>query len=117
MKYFSQVDFSGAKPSCSIKDMDRDMLTVLDNAREISGTPYVINSAYRTKDHERGMGRDGSSSHTTGKAVDIRAMDSTTRFLILKGLIEAGFTRIGVSKTFIHADTDEDKPSEVAWLY
>jgi hypothetical protein len=117
MKYFSQKDFSSAKPYCNMDDMDLDTLTMLDYAREVSGIPYIINSAYRTKEHERGMGRDGTSTHTTGKAVDIRAITSRERFLILKGLIEAGFTRIGINKTFIHADTDKDKPSELVWLY
>jgi len=29
---------------------------------------------------------------------------------------QAGFTRIGIAKTFIHCDTDKDK-NDAIWLY
>ncbi len=31
--------------------------------------------------------------------------------------LEVGFNGIGIAKTFIHADIDEDKPSHVIWTY
>lgn len=117
MRYFSSLDFINASPSCSMQDMSIETLTMLDNAREIAGVPFIVNSAFRTVAHEKSRGRDGRSSHTSGKAVDIRTTNSQNRFLILKALIEVGFTRIGIHKSFIHADNDPKKSPEVVWLY
>jgi hypothetical protein len=38
------------------------------------------------------------------------------RSILLPALIHAGFTRIGIAKTFIHADVDDKKPNAI-WLY
>jgi len=47
------------------------------------------------------------------------AKNSRQRMLILRGLIHAGFDRIGMSKDkkFIHVDVDFSKPSSVLFLY
>jgi hypothetical protein len=37
--------------------------------------------------------------------------------LVLRSLLAAGFERIGIAKTFIHADRDLDLPGDVVWLY
>lgn len=117
MRYFSEEEFKRATPSCSIEDMSSELLEMLDIARFFSGIPYVINSAYRTLGYELEQGRGGSSSHTLGKAVDIRVRNSRERYLILNGLMKAGFTRIGIGKDFIHADIDSNKDDEVIWDY
>jgi uncharacterized protein YcbK (DUF882 family) len=114
-RYFSDNDFKTANPPCSIEDMDSNLLEMLDVARYFSGMPFLITSAYRTKEHELEMGRDGTSSHCKGLAVDIKATTSRERYLVLKGLYKAGFERMSVyyDKGFIHADIDEDKPQEI----
>ena len=116
-KFFSQWDFDNASPVCSITDMDGAFMKRIDKAREAAGVPFFINSAYRTVEHEISRGRCGASSHTRGVALDIRAADSRTRFLILKALIDAGFTRIGIHSRFIHVDADSSKDSQVVWKY
>jgi hypothetical protein len=55
------------------------------------------------------VGGVANSSHLTGWAADIRADSSNRRYLVLKGLIEAGFTRIGIGQNFIHCDCDPSK--------
>ncbi len=117
MDYFPQSDFTTAVPSCSKKDMSPDLLEMLNVARSLAGVPFVINSAYRSYQWEKDNGRDGSSSHTLGLAVDIKATSSRNRFLILDGLFKAGFKRIGIHKHFIHADIDPDKGEQVIWMY
>lgn len=115
--YFSERDFLRANPVCKISDMEIDFLYKLDQARYHSGIPYIINSAHRTKEHELKKGRDGTSSHIKGIAVDIKATTSRDRFLILKGLLKAGFKRIGIGKDFIHVDDDKQKHSKLIWHY
>lgn len=97
--------------------MNVNFLAKLDEAREIAEIPFIINSAYRTKEHNKKVGGKPNSSHLRGLAVDIKATDSRTRFLVLQALISVGFNRIGIAKTFIHVDDDESKSKEVAWLY
>ena len=117
MTYFTKNEFRNAIPSCSIDDMDKGFLQRLDIARFHSEVPYIINSAYRSVEHEKSKGRSGDSSHTKGVAVDLKATNSRTRFKIIEGLLKAGFTRIGIAKDFIHVDSDPSKDPNVIWIY
>ena len=96
--------------------MQETFLHRLDIARFHSGVPYIVNSAYRSVEHEKSKGRDGTSSHTKGLAVDLRATNSRTRFKIIEGLLKAGFTRIGVYNWGIHVDEDYEKEQEVIFI-
>lgn len=107
-KYFEEINDG---------NMNIDFLLKLDKAREISGIPFVINSAFRTPEHNKKVGGSKNSSHLKGLAVDIRAKDSTTRFNIISSLLAVGFNRIGIADTFIHVDDDKDKDQNVAWTY
>lgn len=117
--YFSQRDFDHATPRCSIEDMNPVFLKKVDVARHHAGVPFIVTSAYRDIDYELNKGRDGTSSHTKGLALDLRAANSEVRYKIIQGLIKAGFHRIGISKKsgFIHVDDDPDKDANVIWLY
>ena len=99
------------------KNMDVDFLAKLDEAREYANIPFIINSAYRSPEHNAKVGGKPGSSHIKGLAVDISAKDSRTRFLILDALFAVGFTRIGIADSFIHVDSDIDKSQNVIWTY
>lgn len=107
-RYFKEID-------CG--NMNQEFLLKLDRAREVAQIPFKINSAYRTPEHNAKIGGKPNSSHLKGLAVDISATDSIQRFTILKALIDTGFNRIGIAKTFIHVDDDKSKSPEVVWLY
>lgn len=96
--------------------MSLKFLHKLDEARGIAGCPFKISSGYRTKNHNSIVGGRVGSSHLKGLACDIAVNNSSDRGKILRGLVMAGFTRIGVAKTFIHCDLDENKVNSV-WLY
>lgn len=115
-KYFKPYEFECCIPKCSINDMDKNFLGLLDSARGLAGVPFRLNSAYRTKEYELGRGRTGLSSHTKGVAADIACSDSRKRYLIVHALIAVGFPRIGIAKNFIHVDCDMDKRASI-WLY
>jgi len=89
----------------------------LNIARHLANTPFIINSGVRCPAHNKRVGGLPSSSHQLGLAVDIKANDSESRFKIMQGLIQVGFTRIGIHKTFIHVDIDRTKPVNLIWLY
>ena len=102
--------------------MRAEFMRRLDTARHISQTPYVITSGFRTLAANddlirRGYKASRHSSHLLGWAADIQATNSRTRHKILKGLIEAGVNRIGISGAgFIHVDSDPTK-KEAVWIY
>lgn len=112
---FKPDEFLRCNPSCHITDVDFDSLKRLDNARDILGEPIVLNCAYRSVVHEKKQGRSGSSSHCKGVAFDIRTPSHQYRMRLVAALIMAGFRRIGIYETFVHVDTDTDKP-QTMWL-
>lgn len=116
-KYFSNTDFSSATPTCQLEDMDEDFMHRLDTARGLAGIPFIVSSAYRTVEYEKSKGRDGTSAHTKGLAVDLKADHSRERFLIIRSLLKAGFQRIGSGEDFIHVDFDQAKDRNVMWHY
>jgi len=123
LKYFTLDEFDCPTLPNSGINMDSDFLQKLDNARHIGGIVFKINSGYRTKEHHEAiykkLGKEPTkSAHLIGKAADIHCADSKSRFIILSALLDAGFTRIGISSTFIHCDTAEKgKSQQVIWTY
>lgn len=116
-KYFTEREFQRCSPPCSLQDMSQALMLRLDNVRRMAGIPLVINSAFRSIAYEKSRGRSGTSSHCKGLAVDIRCNSDANRWKIVKALIDNGFTRIGISKTYIHADIDTNKTQGVIWHY
>lgn len=114
--YFKESEFV-CKCGCGFNNVNQQLKDDLNIAREIAQIPFIITSASRCEVHNKNSGGLRSSSHLTGHAVDIKADSSADRFKILQALITAGFTRIGIAKTFIHVDDDKSKPAQVAWLY
>ena len=110
-------------PCCGKNKMNESFLATLTDAREYCRTPLMINSGYRCEKHNKKVGGKPNSTHTVGAAADIHCTESRQRALILCGLLEAGFSRIGIAKTFIHVDMADrlegiDKKVEaVFWLY
>jgi len=110
-------------PCCGKNEMNQLFIDTLRVAREYSNTPFVINSGYRCEKHNKKIGGVSSSTHIVGAAADIHCTESRQRALILCGLLEAGFSRIGIAKTFIHVDMadrlegKDNKVEAVFWLY
>ena len=107
-KYFKEIDDG---------NMNQEFLLRLDEARERAGIPFVINSAYRSPEHNAKIGGKPNSSHLKGLAVDISVTNSRQRFIVLNALLNVGFTRIGIADTFIHVDLDNGKSKDVIWTY
>ena len=123
MKYFKISEFDSPDEMGSGVNMQDSTLQMLDHAREIAKVPFKINSGYRTQSHNAYVGgvqpglKSKGSSHLFGYAADIAATDSRTKYIIVDSLLQAGFNRIGIAKTFIHVDNDPDKDPNVIWTY
>ena len=116
MKYFNIDEFKCKGKNCceGIQHMDALFLAQIDNARDYAGVPFVVNSGYRCEKHNKEVGST-SENHPSGKACDIECLTGPHRLKIVMGLIRAGFRRIGISKTFIHADSMDEVAS--IWMY
>jgi len=117
MKYFKYYEFDSPDVDGSGQMMDSEFLQMLDSAREIYGKPMVINSGFRTEEHNAKVGGTANSSHIKGLAADIKCTTSADRWAMVHSLTKAGFNRLGIAKTFIHVDTDKSKPPFLIWTY
>ena len=116
-KYFTYGEFDSPDLKGSGKNVSDELINMLDIVRKKYGKSVVINSGYRTHEHNKSVGGTSESSHIKGLAADIACNNSTDRFKLEGVLREVGFKRIGMGSTFIHVDIDKDKSQNVLWTY
>ena len=114
MKYFKLEEFDDAAGTG--KNMKKDFLIKLEEARKIADIPFVITSGWRSRETNKRVGGVKNSSHLAGVAADIKCINSKDRAIIVGSLIKAGFTRLGIANSFIHVDSDITKNDSI-WLY
>ncbi|MDR2917280.1 MAG: hypothetical protein LBV74_21000 [Tannerella sp.] len=116
-KWFKEEEFKRCSPSCSLQHMQQSSIDMLDKSRDMAGVPFVLSSAFRSSEWDRKKGRTGTGAHTSGHAIDIKCTDNAMRWKIINALFTAGFKRIGIAKTYIHADNSPVHTQEVIWMY
>ena len=121
--YFHESELT-CKCGCGEHNFHPETLRKLNLARELAGIPFVPSSACRCPTRNESEGGVDYSAHIATpqqpcRAMDVKTPDSRTRYKVLAALIEAGFTRIGIARSFIHADDAGDSlhDPEVTWLY
>ena len=97
---------------CGVNKVDDKTARKLQRVRDILGEVMNINSAYRCVKHNKEIGGSPTSSHLKGKAIDITCKDAPYRYRLLKAILEV-FDRVLIYETFIHIDSDEDKPKGI----
>ena len=119
-RYFNPATDALACKHCGDMHMNGEFMQLMDEMRDKAGFPYHVTSGYRCPEHNQAVSSTGPRGpHTTGKAIDISAMDSFTRLRIIEVALEHGIRRIGVAKTFIHLDalTPSDGFPYGVWNY
>jgi uncharacterized protein YcbK (DUF882 family) len=116
LKHFKISEFDSPDEPGSGEKMKDCLLSKLDKARDIADIPFIITSGYRTKKHNDEVGGSPTSSHLYGWAVDIAVVDGLSRITIVKSLLDVGFVRIGIGRTFVHVDCDPNKQKSM-WVY
>lgn len=114
LKYFSENEFT------DFSKMDKKLLTMLDDLRELLNRPVKLTSTYRSPDHPIEAKKKKPGEHTYGAAVDIEAAGGQATFELVKAAIETGFTRIGISrkKSFVHLGIGYPGCAEITiWTY
>lgn len=105
--HFTDAELQGLQDSTCQK---------LSVARGIAGCPFVITCGLRSQTQNDALAESvKDSAHLTGNGVDLACADSQTRFAMVKGLLGAGFTRIGIYSAHIHADDSPTLPPNVMW--
>ena len=117
-KYFTKEEFHCKCGNCTTNGIQDELIDKLDKARGISNVSYKINSGYRCEAHNSAIGGAPQSLHKFGRAADIHVADNHSRYMILKGLFEAGLDRVLIYKNFIHADiAGEGRQGEISlWM-
>lgn len=117
IEYFTPDEFKC--PCCGLLNVSTPFICKLEEARKIAGVPFKITSGCRCKKYNKKVGGVEHSLHLCTKyapatACDIYSNIDRRRFIIVRSLIEAGFTHIGIGKDFVHVDNDQRL---AMWLY
>jgi hypothetical protein len=114
-KHFSpkELQCKGTGKDLPLNSYSIDALDRLEEMRNIVGKPFVINSAYRSPEHNRKVGGAKNSLHVQGRAFDIRIAGHNPKELY-RAAKRAGFNGIGFHTSFLHVD-NRTVPAE--WEY
>ena len=114
MKHFNESEFN------EFDKMDKALLIMLDNLREVYGYPIKITSSYRSPEHPIESRKTKPGEHAHGAAVDMVCVGGEATFKLVEAAIKVGFTRIGISrkKNFVHVGIGyEGAPPITIWTY
>ena len=91
--------------------VDPELIEKLEKLRKRIGQPLVINSGYRTKEHNKSEGGADGSLHLPGKAADIAKVKGLTIDEMAVLAQKMGFDGIGKYYWGIHVDVRENGPA------
>ena len=115
-KFFKVSEFDSPNIPDSGYKMDTNFLQKLEVARMLANVPFIVNRGFSSEKHNKEVGGISGSDHTTGTSVDLKCLDSKTRFLIVVSLITAGFNQIGVYNSHIHVHQNPKKPDRILFI-
>jgi len=114
-EHFSRWEFA-CRCGCGFDDVDQELVSALEALRLKLGKPINITSGCRCEEHNSAVGGVFNSAHTRGTAADIACQGGINRFEMVEQAMFI-FDRIGVARTFIHVDVDEELLSPSLWSY
>lgn len=94
------------------------LAVVFEDIRALWGLPIIIDSAYRSPDHNKKIGGARNSQHVLGRALDLRppkGISIDEFYQAIKNNVDAfGIHGLGKYSTFVHVDI---RPTDklVAW--
>lgn len=107
-KHFRVREFACKDGTDSVM-ISSELVWTLEKIREHFNSPVIINSAYRTPNHNKAVGGSPSSRHLLGQAADIRVKDvpPSTVYAFCSSLLTTG--GVGKYNTFTHVDVRKKK--------
>lgn len=100
LKHFNEKELNGLTEKIALG---------LNSARKIYNGTMKITSGHRTEEHNKKIGGVKDSSHIYSLGVDIACVGEGNKKKMIFALACAGFERIIVYSTHIHADMDYSK--------
>ena len=116
MNYFPPEELR-CKCGCGLNNFSHHLLKFINEVRKRLGRALIAKSACRCPHHNLEEGGKPTSDHLTGEGVDLKAINSHTRFIILEAAFDWEIRRIGLARTYIHIGINKDNPQEVFWIY
>ena len=120
--YPNFTEYEMACPDCGVSNISKHFMEKLQKARNIAGIPFRMSegSACRCIKHNEEVDGVSDSAHLSTESLkcqagDIPIRNTREKFIVVTALLEAGFTRIGVYDTWIHADCSLHKDQKVMW--
>lgn len=113
---FHKDEFN-CKCGCHLNNINIELVEELQKVRSEYGCAMTVSSGTRCPTWNKACGGSENSSHLTGLAVDIAIDDSVLRHRFMRTIVEMGWKRIGIAKSFIHLDIDYHKTNPVIWTY
>lgn len=102
-EHFKLKEFQS--PDTGEVKVDSKLIEKLEKLRQRIGKPLIINSGYRTPEHNAKVGGAKNSLHLQGKAADIRKVEGLTIDEMANLAEMIGFDGIGKYSWGIHVDT------------
>jgi hypothetical protein len=124
IRYFNSSEFDSPDLLGSGLKMVKNVVELVDNIRHEMRQPMIINSGFRTEEHNKKLiqlyGASSNSSHKYGLAVDIHCSDLEYMRQLIYALRKRGVKRIGQyiserGNLFVHADLDTKKTYQGEW--
>ena len=91
------------------KFMEREPVLILDNLVSKYRITVKVILGYVSKPYADKLRLVRSNSHRVGKAIKIRCVGAKKRLTLVRGLVQQGVHRIGVSDEYVYFDTDDLK--------
>lgn len=104
--HFKVKEFHSLKDPADLVKVDEKLVELLENIRNFTGKPVIINSGYRSAAYNATIkGAVSNSQHVQGKAADIRITGVTpARVAQIAECFLGSSGGIGIYSTFIHVD-------------
>ena len=121
MNYFPPDELK-CKCGCGLNNFSPFLLKVINEIRRRLGRALIAKSACRCIPHNKAEGGKETSDHLPNEegiceGVDLKAIHSHTRFIILETAFEFKIRRIGLARTYLHLGINVNNPQEVFWIY
>lgn len=117
MKNYFSPDELKCKCGCGLNNFSPILLSFINEIRRVKGHPLMVTSGCRCPMHNTTEGGKPTSDHITGEGIDLKALTSRDRFIIIHTALSLGITRVGIAKTFIHLGINAKNPQMVIWRY
>lgn len=104
--HFQVKEFHSRKDPADLVKVDERLLALLENIRNHTGKPVIVNSGYRSAAYNATIkGAVSNSQHVQGKAADIRiAGVSPAKVAEIAECYLGSSGGIGIYSTFTHVD-------------